>query len=402
MLFAIAWRNIWRHTGRSLTIIGSVVLGIWAILFLNSLYEGMIRQRIADVIGLESAHLQVHHPDFRADWDPKFGITHRAEAERWLRSDPRVKAISLRQLSSGMINSPGGSFGIRISGVLPRDEARVSAISQQLVEGKYLQAEQKREIIVGRALAERLKLKLRSKVVLLCQDINGDIASGAFRVVGIYRTNNLPFDESRVFIHRNQLSALLGTGERIHEIGIVLHDQEQTDAVKQHLSSRLPGDEVLTWMEITPEMRLLVGMFDEYMLVFMLIVFCAVAFGIINTMLMSVLERTRELGMMVAIGMNRPRVFGMVTLETLLLMLAGMPFGIGAGVLTVWYTGRNGIRFGSEEMMSNFGFDQVIYPVLTGTQVMQTSVVITLITILSSLYPSYKAIHIKPAEAIRK
>lgn len=402
MLIKIAWRNVWRHPGRSLTIIGSVTLGLWSILFLNALYQGLIQQRVSDAISLEISHIQIHHPKFRTEWEPQYTLEIPDSSISILKKDRRIKAISQRQLSTGMINSSGGSLGVRIIGIDPDDEKKVSAVSSKMTKGDYLKDTIKHTVLISEKIAQRLKLKLKSKVVIMVQDLNGDIASGAFRVEGIYKTLNIPFDESHVFIKKQYLSDLLGSSSADHEMAILLNDDNDTESIKQMLKKNMAGKEVLSWMEISPEMELLVGSFDQYMMIFMLIVFMAVAFGILNTMLMSVLERTRELGMMFAVGMNKRRVFWMVTFETFFLMLVGLPAGLAAGLLTVNYTGIHGIQFGSAEMMSNFGFANIVYPTLKTEQVFTIVWVIVLITLLSSLYPSLRAITIKPAEAIRK
>ena len=402
MLIKIAWRNLWRHPGRSLIIIFAVIIGLWSILFLSALYEGIVRQRIADVINSESSHIQIHHPSFRVDQTPVHTVPGTDRVVRALQQDTRIKSFSLRQVTTGMINSTGGSMGATFIGIENGLEKKVTAIHEHIVAGNYLQDPKRSEILIGEKLARKMKLHLKSKVVVLCQDTSGDIVSGAFRVQGIYKTNNEPFDESHVFMHKEQLASMLGLPGCSHEIAILLQDQKRLQEVSNNLKAVLPGREIKTWMELSPEMRLLVGVFDEYMMVLMLIVFMAVAFGIVNTMLMSVLERSRELGMMFAVGMNKQRVFLMVTFETFFLMLVGLPAGVLAGMATVTYFGRSGIQFGPENMMSNFGFTNVVYPVLTADHVVTAASVITFITLVSSIYPSLRAVMIKPAEAIRK
>lgn len=402
MLLKIAWLNIWRHPGRSLTIIGAVSIGLWSILFMSALYEGIIRQRINDVISNELSHIQIHHPAFRSDRDPVFTIPHGRELYSTLQNDSRYKAVTARQVATGMVNAAGGSAGSVFVGIDPMSEQHVSGIYRSIVEGDYLNDSSRHEVVIGKKLARKLRLKVKSKLVLLGQDTQGELTSGAFRICGIYKTNNEPFDESHVFIHRHQLSDLTGTPGEFQEIALLMNNPDDVNAQAERLSKVRPDLEVRSWMELSPEMKLLVGVFDEYMMVLMLIIFLAVAFGIVNTMLMAVLERSRELGMMFAVGMSKSKVFLMVSLETILLMMIGLPIGILAGVLTVMYTGKSGIRFGSSDMMSNFGFTNIAYPVLTAEHVWVAGIVITVITLIASLYPSYKAIRIKAVEAIRK
>lgn len=403
MLIALSWRNVWRNRARSLIIAGSVALGICAALFLSAFYQGMVDQRMRTVIQEESSHLQLHHPLFLSDMEPRYAIPAADSVLRLLTARPAVRQVAPRTLLSGMIASPTGSTGVRFNGVDPAAEDGTTRLASKLVEGALLDPAKRNGILVSARLAKKLKLKLRSKVVLMTQDTSGNIASGAFRVQGIYRTINTSYDEANIFITREAAGELIGRPSGCNEVALLLHDKATLEEEKAAIAALFPGLEVRDWKRIAPEAALLVESFDEYMFIFTLIIFLGLAFGLVNTMLMAVLERTREIGMLVSIGMGRARVFGMVVLETVLLVLAATPPGLLIAWGTITYFGRTGIDLTRyAEMGSSFGFDLVVRPAITADHVVNIVAMVVLTALLSSAYPARKALRIKAAEAIRK
>ena len=403
MLLSLSWRNVWRNRARSLIIVGSVALGMWAALFLSAFYQGMVDQRMRTVIQEESSHLQLHHPLFPADMEPRYVIPAADSVLRMLGERPAVRQVAPRALLSGMITSPTGSTGVRFNGVDPAAEDSTTRLGSKLIDGAMLDTTRRNGIIVSERLAQKLKLKLRSKVVLMTQDTSGNIASGAYRVQGLYRTINTPYDEANIFITRAAAGELIGVPGACNEIALLLHDNSPLAEEKSALTSALPGLEVKDWKQITPEAALLVESFDEYMFIFTFIIFLGLAFGLVNTMLMAVLERTREIGMLVSIGMGRARVFGMVVLETVFLVLAATPLGLLIAWGSITYFGHRGIDLTQyAEMGSSFGFDLVVRPAITSGHVLNIMIMVVVTALLSSAYPARKALRINAAEAIRK
>lgn len=403
MLITLSWRNVWRNRTRSLIIAGSVALGIWAALFLSAFYQGVVDQRMRSVIWDESSHLHIHHPAFLGDMEPRFTIPDPNTIARDLSARPAVKQVACRALFNGMISSPTGSAGVRINGVDPMAEDSTTRLGTKLIEGAMLDPAKRNGLLISARLAQKLKLKLRSKVVLMTQDTALGIASGAYRVQGIYRTINTPYDEANIFITREAAGELVGITGVCNEIAILLYEDESLETEKAALMSALPALEVKDWKQVTPEAALLVDSFDEYMAIFTLVIFLGLAFGSVNTMLMAVLERTREIGMLVSIGMSRARVFWMVMLETAFLVLAGTPMGLLIAWATITYFARTGIDLTHyAEMGSSFGFDLVVHPVITTSHVLNLLGMVMLTALFSAAYPARKALQINATEAITK
>lgn len=403
LLLSLAWRNVWRNRTRSLIIVGSVALGMWAALFLAAFYQGMVDQRMRSIIRDESSHLQLHHPAFPADLEPRYLIPAADSTAQALRVRPGVRQVAPRALLNGMISSPTGTAGVRLNGVDPVIEDSTTHLSAKLVQGSGLDQGKRNGILVSERLAKKLKVKLRSKVVILTQDTAGGMASGAFRIQGIYRTINAPYDDANVFITRAAAGEQIGVAGACHEIAVLLEDDAALAWQKGALARALPHLEVKDWKEVVPEAALLVESFDEYMAIFSVIIFLGLAFGLVNTMLMAVLERTREIGMLVSIGMGRGRVFRMVVLETVFLVLVAVPVGLLVAWASIAHYHTTGIDLRSfSAATSSFGFDLVVRPATTGGHVLKTLVMVVLTALLSAAWPAWKALRINATEAIRK
>lgn len=403
MIFAVAWRNIWRSRTRSLVILIAICFGLASGVFYLAFYQGMADQRVESAIKTESSHIQVHHKNYLDNPDKKFFITNVDSVTQIIKSEPGVKATSSRIILNTMIQSPTTGSGVEIFGVVPEDEKQVTNLYTKLTEGTYFEGDTRNPIIIGNKLAEKLKVKLKSKVVITFQDMEGNLTGAAFKVEGIYETSNTAFDENRVFVQKSDLARIMLLNENdCHEIAILLDNNELVDQVDQDLIRKLPNLDVKTWKELMPEVSLVESSLTITMLFFMGIILLALLFGIVNTMLMAVLERTKELGMLMAIGMNKKRVFSMITIETVMLSLLGGLCGILLGLALTYWFGIKGIDLGTwSEAYKSLGYDTLIYTKISITMTLQIAAMVIITGILASIYPAFKALKLKPAEAIR-
>jgi ABC-type lipoprotein release transport system permease subunit len=403
MLFKIAWRNIWRNRTRSLVVIAAVAVGLFAGMFMMAFFQGAVNQEIDSTIQTQLSHLQFHNPAFIDDKEANYTIYNGPAIVDILKKDADVKAASGRLITTGMISSSSTASGVEIHGIIPGDEKAVSTISQDIIEGVYFTGVKKNEIVIGKKLAEKLGVKLHNKIVLTFQSKSGDLTAGSFRIAGIFRSANSTFDETTVFTRLEDLAAILGTGSDIHEIAVILKNGQRVDQVAKTYKKEYPLLLVQTWKELSPQMALLTGIMDQMMYVIIGIILLALMFGIINTMLMAVLERQREFGMLMAIGMNKPRVFLMILLESVMLACAGIPIGILLAITTVGYLGRHGIDLSViSKALSQYGFGSIIYPVLQQSMFLPVTLMTAFTAVLSAIYPAIKALQFKPAEAIHK
>ena len=402
MLFKIAWRNVWRNKARSGVVISSVAIGLFAGMFMMAFSLGIINQEIQVAIETQLSHIQIHQPDFPADNAVEDTIPQATPLLQQLSSDTSILALSGRLVTTGMISSASTASGVTIHGIHPAQEARISSISKEMLEGVYFSGK-KNEIVIGRKLAEKLAMRLHGRIVLTFQSRSGDLTAGSFRIAGIFRSRNSVFDESTVFVPFEDLAGLMGTGNSLHEIAILLKDGQQSDSVAAVLQRNHPNLLVQSWAALSPEMAMLNGLFDQITYIIIGIILLALMFGIINTMLMAVLERQREFGMLMAIGMNKPRVFVMVVLESVMLTCAGIPAGILLTLGSVAWLGKQGIDMSAfSQALLQYGFSNTVYPQLQTGMFLPIILMTTGAAILSALYPAWKALQYKPAVAIRK
>ena len=404
MILSISWRNVWRNKLRSSVILSAVAIGIFAGVFIWAFYAGMVNQRIETAIATEASNIQIHPKGYLEDPDVKNYIQNSHQIIEDLKEKyPEIQGVSERILVNGMAMSAEQGTGVLVMGIEPENEKQVTNISEKIKDGAYFEGIKRNPIVIGQKMAEKLNLKVRSKIVVTLQQMDGTMTRAQFRVAGIYKITNSMYEELNVFVRSKDLEKILNAKSNFaHEIAIKLNDNDAELSVYESVKSDYINLEVKTWRELMPEVSIVEETMDLSMIVFMIIVLVGLCLAIINTMLMSVLERVKELGMLMAVGMNKKRVFGMIVYETIFLAITGTVIGIIiAGIISVitGYTGIN-LAMGSEayEMM---GYDSIIYPTLNAKMIISITVMVVVASILSAIYPAIKALKLNPAEATR-
>lgn len=404
MIVKIAWKNVWRNKLRSSLVIISVILGLWAGTFLMAYIFGLMEQRIEDAIGYEISHLQFHHPEFLEDNDPQFLIRNSEQLIKDLTKNDSVIAVSGRVLAYGMVAAASVSAGGKFIGINPRNEQTVSQLSNLIVEGEYLNERDKNKVIIGRKLADKLKVKIRSKIVFTFQDCQRNIVAGAFRVQGIFKSHNSGIEERNLYVNSDDLQKLMQTNNQVHEVAVLLYESDLVPSFIDSKTNNYQNLEIKAWSEIAPELALLVNSIDQYMVIFLIIILLALSFGIVNTMLMAVLERSREIGVLMAIGMNKFRLFSMIFFETLFLVGIAIPFGLILAYASINYFGSSGIDLSGlyGDSYASMGFPTMIHPHLYMEYYVQIVMLVSITALLAAIYPAYAALKLDPVKAIRK
>jgi ABC-type lipoprotein release transport system permease subunit len=258
--------------------------------------------------------------------------------------------------------------------------------------------------VLSSTIADKLKTALRKKVVVTFQNTDLDITTGAFRVAGIFDTGNKLVDEIQAYVRIGDLLPLTDLPEGSgHEIAVLLHHMDSTESLQKKMLDEFPDLLVRTFREIAPDLDLYDSQIQISVIIMTIIIMLALIFGIINTMLMAVLERVRELGMLMAIGMTRIRIFLMIVWETLFLAIIGAPVGMFIGYLTIEGLQIRGIDLSIwSKGLAQFGMSPILYPELGSESYVFIAISVVITALLGSIYPSVKAIRLRPVEALRK
>jgi len=403
MILKIAWKNVWRSRGRSLVVIGSIVVGIWALLFGTGFMNGFMVSYMADIINHDISNLQIHDPEFKKDYDIKFYISEGIEKAGDVRAWPGVKGATTRTIANGMIASSRKATGVQIRGIDVQNEAVVTQLDSLISEGAYFEGIKKNPVVIGEKLAETLKVKIRSKIVLTFNDGNSDITAAAFRVVGIVKSSSLKINGQYAFVRQADLLKILAIGDQIHEIAVVTDSRIDEAVLVNNYNEKYPGDLAESWREIAPELALVQELYSQMLYILLVIIMAALVFGIINTMLMAVLERMRELGMLMAIGMNKLRVFVMILVETIYLSLVGAPLGLLVGWLTMRYYENAGVDLTNySEGLEAWGYSSILYPYLEANAYIVVTIGVVITAFVGAIYPAWKAVKLNPVDALHK
>jgi ABC-type lipoprotein release transport system permease subunit len=403
MISSIAWKNIWRNRVRSGVIISAITIGMFAGVFTATFYKGWINQRLEAGVETEVSHIQVHHPEFGENFELKNSIPGGNTLAEDISREEFVNGVSARMVAQAMIASSETGTGVKILGIDPEKEKKVTNLYTKIPDGKYFEGVKRNPILIGKKLAEKLKVKLHSKLVITLQDSQGHLTNEAFRICGIYSVGNGMFEEMNVFVLKTDLARFVQLDESTtHELVVHLKDHGELDSSSKTLAEKHPDLLVQNWKQMTPELGILNEYGNIYIYFFIGIILLSLGFGIVNTMLMAVMERVKEIGMLMAVGMSKFRVFWMLMLETVLLTLTGGFFGIVLGIAVTLATMRTGINLSFyAEGLEDMGYSSHVFPVVEFEMVGVIVLLVLITGLVASIYPARKALKYKPAEAIR-
>jgi len=402
LLLKLAWRNIWRNKRRSMIVIGSVMVGVIALIIIDGLNNGFLSQMLFNQVDLNISHVQIHKRGFHDNKVVQSFIPDKKKVEKILRKNGKIKHFSERVVSFGLVSSAVSSSGVFILGINPEDESKITTVSKSIIKGKYFNGKG-REIVIGSKLAEKLKVDLGGKVIALANRPDGSIGSEVFRIVGIFRSPSSNFDKTYIFVPIKTLQRMLGIGNNIHEFAIVTQNYNLAETVRDEIKQELSDKyEVLSYHDILPLLIMQMDLYKETMYIINMIIGLALIFGIINSMLMAVFERVNEIGVLMAIGMKNGKIFSMILLESLLIGIVGTVFGVFIGLGLNEILSVQGIDFSLfSKSLESWGIGAVIYPHLSLENLITTFLMIPFITMLGAIYPAWKAIKLEPVAAIR-
>ncbi|NVK28757.1 MAG: ABC transporter permease [Flavobacteriia bacterium] len=404
ILVTIAWRNLWRNKVRSGVVVLAMTMGIWACIFLAGFSVGMNDQRTDSALSTYVGFAQVHAKGWEEDRSVDLLIPNLNQITDRSKEIPGYVAHSPRLVETGMAASSYGALGVQVMGVDPAMDTLVYDLQTRLIDGEFLPKSRRvPKAYVGESLAEELKLEVGSKFQVTLQDISGYSTQALFHVGGIFKTVSSQYDKSTILIRREDMAGLIGVdANAAHEIVYKIDSKEQAIVWAEALAADFPNAEVMSWKEVSPELGYADDMMATSLYIFIGIIIMAISFGILNTMLMAILERRRELGMLMAVGMNKRRTFFMVMIETVFLGAVGAPIGILVGHVSLIWSGVSGFDLSAVgKGLNAYGMDPIVYPSAVPEHYAGIAIIVVLMTLVFSLYPAFKSIRLNPVQAIR-
>jgi putative ABC transport system permease protein len=401
----LALRNLWRNPRRTLLTLLSMVLGVAALTLLGALNDGWLRQMKDNFILTLTGHVQVHARGFEASQSLADRMGDIAPVQALLERDPLVVGWTRRVRTSGLATLGGGSAGVQIMGVDPEQETWVTRMHRSLQDGRWLKPGLARDLLLGSTVAANLGAAVGDRVVLTAQRPDGEMAAEVFYLRGVLHSGAPQIDRTLALVNLGAMQRWLGMEGEVTDVVVRVERHQDSAALAARLALALPEQrfEVLGWERLDPMVSQWLRFSEAYGLVLILVVAALVLVQVLNTMLMALHERTRELGIMAALGTRGGQLFGLVLLEGLLLILIGALLGwmLGAG-LVAWLA-REGIdlsRFANAFRF--FYMSPVIRPLLTLESSLRILGTTLLAALLAGLYPAWKAARIRIHDALRR
>jgi ABC-type lipoprotein release transport system permease subunit len=402
LLIVLAWRNLWRYPRRTAIILLAIAIGVWSMLSFSAWIRGMMDQYVNNAIQNLVGHIQIHAPGYLDDPVINNSMPPPNQKLVDLLNVENIKGLAVRVRVPAVVSSERESMGITLVGIDPAQEQGVSFISNAVMDGRYLEGVDDKGIILGRKLVERLETRLGKRVVLMSQNHANEIAERGFRVVGIFEAKTENIETQFVFVGRRVAQKMLGMRDSISEVAILGQDREELDSLLPKLRAATPDLDVQPLQTISPLVVVMVTVFEGFLLIWYFVVFIAMAFGLVNTLLMAVFERTREIGLFQALGMKPRWIVGQVLFESLFLLAIGLIVGnlMSWATLILTAEGLDFSRYAAGYEMA--GLSSLIYPVLSTSDIVTANVLVIGLGLIASLYPAWRAARYVPVEAITR
>jgi ABC-type lipoprotein release transport system permease subunit len=399
----LSWRYLWRNHRRTLVMLLAITVGVWAMIFMTALMRGMVDQMIEDGIDALPGLVQIHHPAFRDDPNIANSLAPPGPRLKAALASATVAAWAPRVKLPAMISSERDTRGVTLLGIDPAREIEVGFDLRSIVAGRFLEGPDDPGLVVGRKMLERLETELGKRVVVMSQDPENDIADRGFRIVGVFEGKLASQEEQWIYAGLGTTQTLLGLNGKLSEIAVTGGDYRDVDALLVWVRDAAGEDvEVLPWTELDTYLGLMLGVMDGFALVWIVVIFLALSFGLVNTLMMAVFERIREIGLMQALGMKPAAILHQVLLESLMLLALGLLLGNVLAVATVLPL-RDGIDLSVvAEGFEMMGVASTLYPALVLKDLVMANAVVIVLGILTSLLPAWRASRYRPVEAIAK
>ncbi len=408
LLLKLAWRNVWRNKRRTIITILAIVFATFLSIIQRGFADGTWEYNIKYMLDLFSGYIQIQRIGYQENPKLSLSFTPDKRLKNILNSNNEILHYSERILADGLISYKSNSSGIMILGIDPDKEKYTSRLVERLERGEYITNQNIQEILIGFKLLKNLKANVGDTIVILAQGIDGVMGNQKFVVKGTFQLNSPEFDASGVFMNIQAAQELLAMENRISIIVVKVEDLKRVKLVANFINKQLSDQNItdlvaLRWDEVLTdikELREFDSIGDKFFLFILIVI---VSFGILNTITMSVIERYREIGITLSIGMKPIKIFFLLIIETFFLSITGIIVGNVFGYFVNSYFENNPILLTRdyEQLYAEYGFLPLL-PSSTELNIfLSTSVLILFISMITCLYPAYKAYRLEPLKGIR-
>jgi ABC-type lipoprotein release transport system permease subunit len=383
--------------------LAAISVGVWAMIFMTALTRGMVSDMVHDGLRTLPGHVQAHHPLYRDDPSVANLLPMTDSEIHAAFADAEFAGWAARVRVPAIISSERESRGVTLLGVDPQQEASIAAIGSNVVAGRNLESTDDNGVVIGRKLAEKLDTELGKRIVLMSQDPDNDIADRGFRIVGLFEANLAVNEEAFVFAGKKVVQKMLRIGDQVSEVAVVGDDYRDVAPLQADVRARL-GDatETLAWQDLNSYLASMLRVMDGFVLVWMIVIFLALSFGLVNTLAMSVFERVREIGLMLALGMRPASILGQIVVESFFLLTLGLIIGNALSIASIIPL-QDGIDISAvAQGMEMMGASSILYPELVTKDIVTANIVVLLLGFIASLSPAWRASRYEPIEAITK
>lgn len=400
LIIKSAFASLMKRKIRTFLVIFMIASSLWGLLLMQGIYDGMTQQMINNAIRSDSSQLCVFAKGFRNQKDINLSINNLKEIESFLNNEPNVKSYISRVVTSGLAATAKYSKNIAIYGIDAKDEIAHASLDGYIKQGEFDFGKKNRGAIVGFQLAKRLKVKIGKKIIISAQDINNEVSSISVKVTGIIKTNNMALDESGVFIDKAKAQKFLNL-QGVNQVSIMVNDYSKVDILKEKLKTNFKDIEVFDWGELYPALLQTEQLMKTFSYISYMIVFFTATIGIFGVVLVSVLERLREFGVLRAIGTEFKVIVAMVFFESFFIGIIGLLLGSFIGGGTLYYFSQYGLDLSSfSNALDEFGMDAITYAVIKTEYFITAIIAVFSATFLSILIPLRVLKKSKPIEVI--
>ncbi len=405
MIIALAWRNLWRHPRRTILNLSAITFSCVITIFMVSLQIGSYSSMIRYSLRLFDGYAQIQHPEFLAKPNIRNTIAHPTTLATQLQNQAEVAHVSIRALTYALLSSETRSYGAQVVGVQPQNEPQLSHLPHVInPNGRFLSNNQAGEIVLGETLARNLQVQVGDEIMLLGSSLDGSVAADVLTVVGMFHSKMSELDRQIAEIPLERFQATFAMPNQAHTIVMTTPSLTQLNQLLPKLRTQLNPDDLVIrdWDELQPGLKQAIQLDASMAVLFYLALIIVVIFSILNSFLMSILERTREFGVLLALGMRPSLIGGMIWLETAILMILGVSLGIGLGYLLTEYFVIQGIHFEQAgALLAQFGMPTALYPQINTFSLLIGPSIIALCVILAGGLPTLRIYQLHPVTAMK-